>query len=297
MRATVLLVLLATLGAAAQATTTNTAQAGANPNVSGGTGPYSGVDNENGLASTSGSATGGDGSFGSASTMVNWGFIKISGDASGSLTSAARGIFRDSVTITAPGVATGTPGTLTYAIAVNGVLDVNSLGSAATSWFLQAAMGGSLFNINRGATLYNNSPAYSKHGYVGDPFGTYSATIPFTFGVAAPLDVELTGTAQVGYYLDPGVAVASFDMAHSLYWGGITNVKAGSADVSSFVTTSVSGTNYHNSLAPPVPEPGPALLLLAGLPLVGWQLRRRQHPGGVQCTVPWRRTAATPPRR
>ncbi len=57
---------------------------------------------------------------------------------------------------------------------------------------------------------------------------------------------------------------ATFDLGHSLYWGGITRVRAGGAEVVSYVLRSVTGTDYRSSMAP-VPEPASALLLLAEL--------------------------------
>ena len=123
-------------------------------------------------------------------------------------------------------------------------------------------------------------PIFSQHGYTGDPFGIYTATVNFQFGFAAPLDVELESSAQAPCQdnLNPGSA--SFDLAHSLYWGGISNVTVGGQAVNGFSVSSASGTNNANSLAP-VPEPRSAALLAFGLAgLVGLgrrHLRPRRH--------------------
>ena len=92
-------------------------------------------------------------------------------------------------------------------------------------------------------------------------------------GTTTPLDVERSAGAQAAYAFDTGQPTASFDLAHSLYWGGISGASIGSTPVSGVVITSASGTDYSASLAP-VPEPSAVLLLLVGLPLVGWRLQR-----------------------
>jgi len=247
----VLPVVIAGQGAAAQASTLNTAQLFVSPNFSGGSGPYQGLDNENGVASLSGSATGGFDSSGAGTSLVNWGVIKLSGDAAGSLNTIAGGIFRDELTITAPGVATGTLGSLTFSLIVDGNLDVGAVGSSAAGWQLQADLGGGAFDINAGGRQY--APGLGG-AYVGTPLGSFSATVNFQFGFAAPLDVELTASAQAAYDSRPGMPTASFDLAHSLYWGGIGNISINVTAVAGAVVSSASGTDYIGSFAP-VPEP------------------------------------------
>jgi hypothetical protein len=270
---TLLPLLLGTLAAASQASTLNTAQIGVTPSFTPGSGPYEDVQNNNGPVSVGGSATGGFNSTGSGSTYVDWGVIKLSGDAVGSMTTVTRGIFRDDLMFTAPGVAAGTFGTLTFWLAVNGTLQANDVGTPQASWGLQADLGGGYFDINRSGSLHGSGPYVYTPGYVGDPFGLYSATVTFQFGFNTPLDVELTGSAQAAYSFDDGLPTASFDLAHSLYWGGITDININGTPVGGVVIASASGTDYSVSLAP-VPEPGAAVLLLAGLPLIAWRLQR-----------------------
>jgi hypothetical protein len=247
------------------------------PNFSGGTGPYDLTLAQPGTLDGSGSATGGFNSSGSAAAHVDGGVIELSGDSSGSLNSTACRIFRDSLTITAPGVAAGTIGTLTYSILVQGSLVADNVNANDARWQLQADLGGGAFDINRSATFYKDNPVFAVHGYIGDPFGSYSATITFQFGFAMPLDVELTGIAQTSCQGNPNPGSSSFDLSHSLYWGGISGVSIGGQAVSSFSVSAESGTGYVNSA---VAEPACALMLGGGaLALLGWRRRRlSRHP-------------------
>ncbi|MFT3734176.1 MAG: PEP-CTERM sorting domain-containing protein [Rhodocyclaceae bacterium] len=274
--ASLALALCCGLSLSAQATTVNTGQLFISPNFFGGTGASDQTVTQTGAISLSGSATGGFNSSGHGSTFVDYGVIKLDGEAFGSLNAISRGIFRDNVIITAAGVATGTPGSLTYAIFVDGTLAVGT-GSSAAGWQLQADLGGGAFDINRSATLFGNDPSLGVHGYTGDPFGLYTATINFQFGIAMQLDVELTSSAQAAYSGTSPVGTmpyASHDLSHSLYWGGISNVSANGVQVASFTAAGESGTNYSLSLAP-VPEPASWASLLGGLGIVFATLRRR----------------------
>lgn len=267
-----------TLGlSTAQASTVNTGQVGINPNFSGGTGPFSQNVNNQGPVDIKNPqlVTGGFGSSGNAATFVDYGVIKLSGDSAGSLNAVARGIIRDDLTFSAPGFATGTQAAVTFSLIVNGTLSVGPLGLSTASWGLQADLGGGFFDINKSASLLGAGPFLPNHGYVGDPFGTYSATVTLQLGFVAPLDIELTASAQTGFDF-VGSSPSSFDLAHSLYWGGIGAVTINGVAVNDFAVTSGSGTAYSTSLAPaPVPLP-PALLLFA--PALAL-LRHRCAPG------------------
>jgi len=260
------------------AVTLNTAQVGVTPSFSGGTGPYDETTNANGPAHAGGAATGGFSSSGSASADVGWGWIKLSGDSAGSLNSLARGIFRDSITITAPGHATGSPGLLSFTLLVNGSLSVNQEHVADAGWSLAADVGGAAFDLHAGAMLYNNAPVLAKHGYVGDPFGSYSATVSFSYGIAMPVDVELEAIAQSAYSSSgtQTLAISSFDLAHSLYWGGLSVLDGNGQPLPSWQLLSASGTDYRQSFAPAVPEPAALLLWAAGLTLLPLLQRRAQ---------------------
>jgi PEP-CTERM motif len=259
--------------AGAEATTLNTAQLSVAPDFAGGSGPYDGLENQNGPASLAGTATGGANSSGAGTAFVNWGVVKLTGSALGSLDTVARGIFRDELVITAPGIPNGTVGTVTYALDVSGSLFADAPGVARASWSLAADLGGGVFDINVGGT--QNSPI-NGGGYVGAPFGTFFGTAQFAFGSIIQLYVQFDGVAQAAYTSTlPGLPNASFDLGQSLYWGGFSGIAVNGAPVSGFNVTSTSGTNYRDSMAP-VPEPGALAMVLAGLGvLVGLQRHRR----------------------
>jgi hypothetical protein len=251
-------------------TATIVGQLDVDPNFTGGTGDSDQIINAAG--SLTGEATGGFASSGAGYLMVNYGVIKMSGDAFGSLVTEARGIFEDTITITAPGIATGTFGTLDYSLSIAGSIE-GIAGSSGATWYLQSGFNGGAAAIT--ATASDYSPELSSEAYQGDPFGVYSATVSFQYGVPAPIEVELQGSAGA-YYSETDAGAAQFDLSHSLYWGGLTNLTAGGVPVGAFTVTSASGTNYANSFVPTAaPEPGTAGLF-AGALLVGLVLARRR---------------------
>ncbi|NRF70311.1 PEP-CTERM sorting domain-containing protein [Aquincola sp. S2] len=269
---------LAVSGAGVQAAIVNTAQVVVSPSFIGGSGPFHEVvSNQSGAASLSGSATGGGNSSGAGMTYVDWGVVKLSGEAFGSLNTISRGSFRDEVLITAPGVPTGTFGTLIFSIMVDGSLAAGSEGGTVARWQLDADLGGGAYDISaRG----RQNGAELGGAYIGSPFGEFSGTGTFQFGIASQLLVELTASAQVGYsQTSTGLPSASYDLAHSLYWGGINSVSLNGVALSDYSVSSGSGTDYRDSMVPvpqPVPEPASLGLALAGLGLLAGRPWRRR---------------------
>jgi hypothetical protein len=236
----VILVAAAQLGATAPlfAASANSAQINVTPNFSGGTGPFSANVTQPGVIDLTGSATGGSNSSGSAICDVHYGSTRGSGSAHGSLNSGFRGIFRDTLIITSPGVATGSVGTLTFHIRVDGSVAATN-GFSAASWSLQADLGGGSFDMNHGG--HSNAPEVAPSGYSGDAIGTYGATISFLYGMPTTLDVELSVNAAAGNG-SSGAGAAAFDFG--AYWAGIDGVKAGAVTVGNFTVTSASGVSY-----------------------------------------------------
>jgi hypothetical protein len=236
----------------------NTAQLALDPSFSGGSGANDQFITQPGSLDLSGTTTGGASTSLSGSTHVETGIIKGYVTSDGPASAVSRGILRDSLTITSPGVPTGTPGTLSFSISVNGSLSAPS-GSSAATYQLQADLGGGAFDINASGTQY--SPGLGG-AFIGDPFGIYTATISFQYGFAMPLDVELTATVSAGNDFTSTGAGTS-DLGHSLYWNGITNVTASGSPVGSFTVDSATGGNWTNSFVP-VPEPLSISLLAVG---------------------------------
>lgn len=266
--------LIGLAAAAAQAAPLLTAQLFVSPSFVGGSGGVSLLKTDTVLATLSASATGGGNSAGSGSSWVQYGVIKLEGEFAGSGNTLSRGIFRDDLTFDVPGLARGTPVDVTFSIQVQGDLEVGlTTGLAQAKWDLSADLGGGAFDLRRGATLFNDgsggSPTLS-----GAPFGTFEATVRLATGYAAPLYVELQGAAQAAYNHTYARNSATYDLGHSLYWGGITQVSINGQTVADYTLGSASGTDYRLSLAPPVPEPTSGALLFCGLALLTWLQRR-----------------------
>src|ERR1051325_7779081 len=84
---------------------------------------------------------------------ASYGILKISGNAAGTAGVILDAGFQDSITMSAPGVANLTPGTITYQISVSGLLHVTDViggpqASASASWDLTAGLGGTTNNPN-----------------------------------------------------------------------------------------------------------------------------------------------------
>jgi len=269
-----LAVALATLGASAGAVTMVTAQLGVNPNFSGGTGPVNTVLNDAVWAElSSGLVTGGFNSSGTGHAWAQIGTLKVDGTSEGSLNSVVRASFRDDFKLDIPGVAANTQVTVNFQLLFDGSLSVNNSNIASTSWQVRADMGGGAYDLGGDATLYNNSPVLAVHGYVGTPLGNLTGTATFMTGQTLPLSVELTGAAQTSYDGYGGaLAASSFDLSHTLRWGGMTVLLNG-VPQSQVTLTSGSGFNYLQ--AAPVPEPGTGVLIGLGAAFLLWRRRVR----------------------
>ncbi|MFO1226526.1 PEP-CTERM sorting domain-containing protein [Roseateles sp.] len=261
------------VAATAQAAPWVTAQLFVSPSFAGGSGPVNLLQNDTVLAQLSGSGSGGANSAGSGSTSVKYGVIKLQGEFAGSGNTISRGIFRDDLTFNVPGLALGTPLDVTFAIDVSGDLQVGLVtGLAQAQWNLQADLGGGATDLRAIGTLFNNGTGAAPT-FSGDAFGSFQATVRLANGYAAPLYVQLEGAAQAAYNHTGARNAASYDLSHSLYWGGITQLSVNGQAVTDYALSSASGTDYRLSLAPPVPEPTSAALLFAGLGLVAWLKR------------------------
>ncbi|MBS0196381.1 MAG: hypothetical protein JSR77_06455 [Planctomycetes bacterium] len=234
---------------AARAIDDNTARVTISPNFSGGTGPIDLIMTNSGPVDAMASATGGANSSGSAVAHTDYGFIVVSGQAEGSLNAAASGIFRDHITITSPTIATGTQGTVTYALRVSGTLDATS-GFSASSWRLQADIGGGAYDISKFGRY--NSPELPPAGYQGDPLGVYLAIGTFQFGLPATIDVEFACSAQASNSFTSSGA-AAFGSPFVLNWEGIQSITVNGNPISDFHLYSRSGTDWTQPITPTAP--------------------------------------------
>ncbi len=232
--------------APALADATNTARVIISPDFSGGAGPIDTTVSHTGTCDNTGSTTGGFSSAGAATAHVEYGSIRLTGSGTVSINATAIGIVRDTITITAPGVPTGTNGTLTYSVRVSGNVQATS-GSSGATWNAQTNLDGGPFEISKTATSY--SPSLGG-AYVGNPFGVSSATVGFQFGVPRALYIELRGTADSANASTTNIGEAHFGGPLSLDWLGMTNLTANGSPIGSFSVASESGTNWGGDLTP-----------------------------------------------
>lgn len=107
--------------------------------------------------------------------------------------------------------------------------------------------------------------------------GLYSVDIPISFSpFGTTIEARLTTLASF-VTTNAAVGFADADLAHSIYWGGISSVELSDGTViTDFSALGASGHDYRLSSIPAsVPEPPPSTLLAAGLGLV-LLARRRQ---------------------
>lgn len=112
--------------------------------------------------------------------------------------------------------------------------------------------------------------------------GTLSVYIPFTFGQEFYLSYTMKAEAKAQAISWDGTSVAGAAtgmaaFAHTLAWGGIDSIVYGGNQVEDFTLTSGSGFDYRLSAAAAVPEPETYAMMLAGLGLVAYAVRRRKR--------------------
>lgn len=112
----------------------------------------------------------------------------------------------------------------------------------------------------------------------GAPLSTMLVSFPFTFGQWTSFDMMLEGrasstaTATSNQSPNPAQVRGLAQVDHQVQWGGIQLVQTGAGvPVTNWTVSSMPGVN----LALPVPEPGTAGLLAAGVAALGWLRRRR----------------------
>lgn len=117
--------------------------------------------------------------------------------------------------------------------------------------------------------------------------GWQQITIPFTFGQGFELRVgaQCTTTGDTGVFIGGGPVTqlsgasvgASCDLSNSVYWGGISAVRAANGGVvQNFGLTSISGFDYRSAspALAAVPEPTTWILMIAGIGIVGGMGRK-----------------------
>lgn len=220
----------------------------------------------------------------------------------------ARAGLTDSFLISCPACVAGTEATVTFRVVADGgggadgqmVQDPDdNMGSAFgayasiySSFTMNApdandpsrvagtALGLSVLRVDPGGGHYHDRPFWSEWGTARFTLGD-----PLSFQWWAVMD----GNATAGNYTDQGTmnasAVYGMDYRAGFYWGGISEVRTASGELLSGITAfNAVGVNYAEALAPPVPEPAAAWLMLAGLAglvVIGLQRRRLNRRWGA----------------
>lgn len=242
----------------------------------------------------------GGGSFvGEARARADYGRLGVA--ASGTMTGASTSStyrqtagfarFQDTLTLTNPGVATGTAGSVDFAFLIDGML--KSLPNAPYSQQgdigLGIRVGSAVGNAAYGpwfsfmGTVINDGTPYLRGGGTGLPGGFVlspgsfqgSAEVLSTanFGIrwGEPFEVEvalLTSVSPCCY----GSSLSSEFMSSALLTG--ISARAGNTAVADFSVLSASGTAYGPGGLLPVPEPASVVLWAAGLLLLVMRRRR-----------------------
>src|SRR6185312_13073576 len=95
-----------------------------------------------------------------------------------------------------------------------------------------------------------------------DCTGLFALSIPFTIGTAFTFHIEFSGNAvAVTHVTNVGqVGDSGYDLAHSLLWGGISDVRVGGTTITDFDFGSGSGYDWRLSSIPTTSVPEPATL-------------------------------------
>lgn len=229
---------------------------------------------------------------GSASGSAGWGFLKAQADAygvvigaadaaapsngSGAANAAAKATLADTLVFAMPGVAVGTPVTISWAMGASG-----TVGGSGQRLDVEAFWRGDLGSsgIGGGGVLRQDESGALVRSQTM-PEGRMLASSEVLLGrpVSLTMSVSAGAVAQsAGRCFESGcgerIEVRTFgsaDLSHTLTWGGLVGISDASGnalDLSALSVVASSGYDYRTAYLAlaPVPEPGTLGLMLAGL--------------------------------
>lgn len=259
------------------------------------------------LAMQSAGAALGGGSFsGQALARADYGRLGVaaSGSMSGSTSSfsyheaAGFARFEDTLTLHAPGVTAGTAGSLNFAFLIEGLMNsspnppYSQQADVALGIRVNGAPGGIWYSFM--GTVSGNGLPYLRGGgsglpggFVGGP-GSLAGAAEVTSTANFPFLWDVPFTLEVGFMtiVRPCClgATMSSDFSRTAQLSGIL-ARAGGQAITDFTVASGSGTAYGPGGLLPVPEPGGAWPMLAGLALLALA-QRRFNPSACQPSRP-----------
>lgn len=191
--------------------------------------------------------------------------LRMSGSTSmaghGQASASARIIIADIWSIS-NAILAGQTGMATVQLLIHGSADASR---GQVLWQLDAYTGSGGITTNIFHQLYQLTAAGSEF-CTTQCYGLFAFDIPFVWGT--PFDIRIDWIGRADTSLAPGqTGLASYDLANTLYWGGITNTSANGVSVTEYAFNSDSGFDWRASGIPSNSIPEPVSLALLGLGL------------------------------
>ena len=203
------------------------------------------------------------------------------GGAPGGFQARALASWVDSFAFTAPGYDSSMTGTFSGSVQVSGGLLVEFGGRTYADTQIYADVGFFPNTGYNGGRVDLHGSARHLVGYdiaelrTGSESQTlYFVDVPFTFGRAVNVSLQLHVVADVNAVDAGSTGRAEANYGHTMTWQGLTAVRDQAGNL--VTAYSARGVDSGFDFSSPVPEPGSAALALAGLSVVGWVSRRRR---------------------